>query len=66
MPDQVRHDRHKLSAFLNWDTVSQGGGLFEELQGVLDSLQNPSVLNSELIDGFFVGKFKEKRLSTVG
>jgi len=24
MPDQVRHDGHKLSAFLNYDTVPLG------------------------------------------
>ena len=24
MPDQVRHDRHKLSAFFNYEIVSEG------------------------------------------
>jgi hypothetical protein len=26
MPDQVRHDGQKSNAFLNYNTVSQGGG----------------------------------------
>jgi hypothetical protein len=25
MPDQVRHDRYKFIAFVNFDTVSQAG-----------------------------------------
>jgi hypothetical protein len=66
MPDQVRHDRHKLSTFLNYDTASKPESCYFNSFWTPATGSSPAQAPPERLEWDFIRKHQYSMLKTFG